>query len=91
MLTYHLGPGRAIKENLPDAMVISLARLPSHGRHLAEWFWAARYRRAIPVVFVDGDPEKVAIARKQYPPAAFTAGDRLLETLRKILEKSPSA
>ena len=82
---------KTLKENLPDAMVISLTRLPSHGRHLAEWFWEAKYRRAIPIVFVDGDPEKVAIARKQFPKAIFAAGDRLAETLREILAKNPSA
>ena len=34
--------------------MISLERLPSHGRAVAKWLWSAQYRRVIPVVFVGG-------------------------------------
>jgi hypothetical protein len=28
-----------LKGQMPDILIISLARLPSHGRRYAEWFW----------------------------------------------------
>ncbi|HET6204940.1 MAG TPA: hypothetical protein VFI25_19285 [Planctomycetota bacterium] len=82
---------RRMKESLPEAMVISLARLPSHGRRVAEWFWEAEYRRAVPVLFVGGAPEKVALVKKRFPEAVFTSGERLLADLASALARSPVA
>ena len=58
-------------DTLPDAVVISLDRLPSHGRAVAEWFWEARKRRHVPVLFEEGKRDKAAIAREQCPDARF--------------------
>ena len=57
------GSSPSLKRELPDAVVISLDRLPSHGRAVAEWFWEAKSRRHIPIVFEGGKPDKVAVAR----------------------------
>jgi hypothetical protein len=69
---------------LPDAVVISLENLPSHGRAVAEWFWEAKKRRSIPLIFVGGLSEKVAVAKKQFPRAKFCKPEKLLEILSKI-------
>ncbi len=58
-------------ETLPEVLVISLERLPSHGRAVAQWLWGARYGRAIPIVFVGGHPDRVERARLQFPAAVF--------------------
>ncbi len=76
-----------MKEWLPEAMVISLARLPSHGRQVARWFWEAKSRRSVPVLFVGGEPEKVAVARKAFPKAVFTSEGRLLADLARSLAR----
>lgn len=72
-------------EPLPDALVISLERLPSHGRVVAEWFWEAKKRRHIPIVFVGGETDKVAAARVRFPKATFCARSRVTRVLRAAL------
>ena len=47
-----------LKNNLPDVLVISLDRLPSHGKAYAEWMWEAKKRQHIPIVFYGGKPKR---------------------------------
>jgi DNA-binding response OmpR family regulator len=68
-------------EYLPDAVVISLDRLPSHGRAVAEWVWEAKKRRHIPVVFVGGTPEKVKATREKFPNGKFCAWEEVVGVL----------
>ncbi|MCI0585573.1 MAG: hypothetical protein L0323_01875 [Planctomycetes bacterium] len=82
---------KAMKEWLPEAMVVSLSRLPSHGRQVVTWFWEAKSRRSVPVLFVGGEPEKVAVAKKAFPQATFTSEARLLADLaRSLARPAPS-
>lgn len=57
----------------PDVALISLERLPSHGREIAQWFGATKAVCHVPLVFVGGDPEKVDVARAQFPDREFCA------------------
>ncbi|MGH7150606.1 MAG: hypothetical protein ACREIU_07910 [Planctomycetota bacterium] len=83
---------KRMKEWTPEAMVISLARLPSHGRKVVEWFWEAKSRRSVPVLFVGGDSEKVAVAKEKFPEAVFTSEGRFLAALKKSLARlAPSS
>lgn len=68
----------------PDAFVISLDRLPSHGRAVAEWCRESKARRAIPLIFVDGTPEAVEKTRALAADAAFTTSARLVAELRRL-------
>jgi len=68
----------------PDAYVVSLARLPSHGRHMARWLHETKKRRLIPLIFVDGEPDKVAVAREQFPEAASCRWAQLGKLLGKL-------
>lgn len=74
----------SLQDHLPDVAVLSLARLPSHGRAVAEWLWEAKKRQHIPIVFVDGAPEKVAVTKKKFPTAHYCTADKLLATLAKL-------
>jgi CheY-like chemotaxis protein len=58
---------RTIRRTMPDALVIDLTRMPSHGRELAFAMRRTKYTRQIPIVFVDGEPEKVEAIRRQNP------------------------
>ena len=66
---------RAVRQSPPDAIVIDLSRLPSHGRESAIAFRNARYSRQIPLIFVGGAKEKVEAVRKILPDATFTSLD----------------
>ena len=48
-----------IRASHPDALVIDLSRIPSHGREVAHSIRSAKASRHLPIVFVDGEPEKV--------------------------------
>src|ERR1043166_7044007 len=50
---------RAIRANPPAAVLIDLSRLPSHGREVAVWMRNTKSTRMIPIVFANGEPEKV--------------------------------
>lgn len=73
-----------LKENLPDALVICLDRLPSHGRAYAEWMWEAKKRQHIPIIFCGGLPDKVEATRVKFPKAIYCSNEKLLATLEKL-------
>lgn len=70
----------------PAAVVISLRRLPSHGREVADAIWYPKWaREAIRIVFVDGDAEAVAKTKHRFPTAAFCADADLPRVLRSTV------
>lgn len=68
-------------EGLPDVFVISLDRLPSHGKAVAEWIWAAKKRRHIPIIFEGGKEDKVAAIKEKFPKAIFVKTGKVLDGL----------
>lgn len=72
---------------LPDIFIISLDRLPSHGRQYAQWLWEAKKRQHIPLLFVDGKPDKVAATREKFPGAVFCTSAELVETLQQLIDQ----
>ena len=73
-----------VPKDLPDAFVISLDRLPSHGRALAEWVWEAKKRQHIPIVFEGGEPEKVAATQAKFPRATYCSTGQVATALAKL-------
>jgi len=78
---------RQIKASVPDAVVIDLSRLPSSGREVAHSVRATKATRHLPIVFVDGEPEKVEKTRQFIPDATFTTWGRIKTTLPKAIAK----
>jgi hypothetical protein len=70
------------------AAVIDLTRLPSHGRAVAAWLRGSKSTRQIPIIFVDGEPEKITRVKQDVPDAAFVASKQLLAALKKA--KAPA-
>ncbi|MCW5977476.1 MAG: hypothetical protein KIT09_05335 [Bryobacteraceae bacterium] len=68
-----IGPGelRAFRENPPDAFVIDLDRMPSHGKAVGVSLRQYKATRAVPLVFVGGEPDKAAAVRLLMPDAAY--------------------
>jgi hypothetical protein len=58
----------ALKADPPDVLVVCLDRLPSHGRRTAAVTTESARLRTLPMVFVGGEPDKVAAAKSQFPP-----------------------
>jgi CheY-like chemotaxis protein len=86
------GPGlsRVLRSSLPDAYVIDLTRMPSNGRMVAMWLRSTKSTRHIPIVFVDGDPEKVARLKQLLPDATYTSWPRLKTVLPKAIARPAS-
>ena len=81
---------KRMRQSPPDAFVIDLGRLPSHGREVALALRQAKPTRMVPLVFVDGEPEKVERIRALLPDATFTAWSRLRTGLRRAVKHPPA-
>jgi hypothetical protein len=75
---------REARESPPDAFVIDLSRLPSHGREVAIFLRGSKATRHVPTVFVGGAVEKVEGVRRVLPDASYTSPGRLIATLRHV-------
>jgi CheY-like chemotaxis protein len=84
---YHTrGEGLSVRAmSNASAVVIDLSRLPSHGRAVATWLRGSKSTRHTPIIFVDGDQDKVAIAKQQLPDALYATTSRLMATLNKAI------
>ena len=78
---------RLIRSSPPDAVVIDLSRIPSHGREVAHTLRSAKATRHLPIVFVDGEPEKVKKTRQLLPDATYTTWGRIKTALPKAIRK----
>ena len=76
-----------VRENPPDALVIDLTRLPSHGREVAIYLRRTKYARHIPLIFVDGEQEKVEATRGLLPDATFVNRKHLGAGIRAACAK----
>lgn len=81
---------RLIQASLPDAVVIDLSRLPSHGREVGHGIRTRKATRLLPIVFVDGEPEKVARTKLLLPDAVYTTWGRIKTALSKAIAKPPT-
>jgi response regulator RpfG family c-di-GMP phosphodiesterase len=80
---------RALRENPPSAVVIDLSRLPSQGRDVALGIRKYKVTRHVPLVFVGGDPEKVARIKELLPDAVYTTWNRIRNSLKRAISNPP--
>ena len=81
---------KQLRENPPSAVVIDLSRLPSAGRDVAMSLRTYKATRHVPIVFVDGDPKKVAQIKEFLPDACYTSWDDIRNSLRRAITHPPS-
>jgi hypothetical protein len=79
-----------VRQRQPEVVVIDLMRMPSYGRAIAALLREQKATRGIPLVFIEGDPEKNKIARKLLPDAVFTNVLRLREDLERAVRTAPA-
>jgi CheY-like chemotaxis protein len=81
---------RLMQAGMPDAVVIDLSRMPSHGREVAHGLRTRKTTRQLPIVFVGGEPEKVQRTRQLLPDATYTTWGRIKTALPKAIAKPPT-
>jgi hypothetical protein len=87
-----VGPGlRALRQAPPDAAVIDLSRLPSHGREVGVFLRHQAATRHVPIVYVGGEPEKVARVQGVLPDAVYTSWEHIRGALRQAIAHPPAA
>jgi CheY-like chemotaxis protein len=83
------GMMRLWRESAPDAFVIDLSRLPSHGREIAIAVRQSPVLRRIPIVFCDGAEEKVIPIQAQIPDAVYCRMGTLRFALKRAIANPP--
>ena len=86
---YHIA--HAVRAEQPAAVVIDLSRLPSHGREIGTFLRGSKTTRHIPLVFVNGAPEKVEAVRTRLPDAVYTTTARLGTVLKQAIRQAPAS
>ena len=80
---------RKITDELPSAVVIDLSRLPAQGGEVAAALRAGKLTRRLPIVFVDGLPEKVLPVRQMLPDAVYSTWTHLADDLPQAISRPP--
>jgi CheY-like chemotaxis protein len=83
------GMMRSWRESPPDAFVIDLSRLPSHGREIATALRQSPVTRRIPIVFCEGAEDKVRRIRSELPDAVYCGAATLRFALKRAIAKPP--
>src|SRR5439155_19603266 len=74
---------RRVQESPPDLFLIDLNRLPSHGREIAGHFRRAKATRQVPILFVDGDADRVNRVKQLIPDAEFGKWEKIESALKR--------
>jgi len=80
---------KEMRENPPDVVVIDLSRIPSHGRDVGLGIRRYKDTRRVPLVFVEGDPDKVKRIRDLLPDAVYTTWDGINDALEQAISHPP--
>lgn len=80
---------RDLRDNPPDAVVIDLSRLPSHGREVGNFMRTQKATRATPLVFVGGEPERIERTRKLLPDAHYCTWRTVRGTITRAIQTKP--
>jgi hypothetical protein len=86
------GPGvmPLVRQDPPDVYVIDLSRRPSLGREAGLALRTGKTTRLVPLVFVGGEPQKVARIKALLPDAAYTTWGRLKTAIPRAIGRPPA-
>ena len=84
------GGFRSITETPPAAIVIDLMSMPSYGRTMGALLRERKSTRMIPLVFIQGDPEKTERVRELLPDAIFADLLRIGPALSRAISQAPA-
>ena len=80
---------RGIRQDPPHAILIDLTRLPSYGKAMGVLLRERKSLGAIPLVFVEGDPDKAAQVRSVLPDAVYTTWAKAASAIRRAIRQAP--
>ena len=80
---------RGIRQDPPHAILIDLTRLPSYGKAMGVLLRQQKSLGAIPLVFVEGDPDKAAQVRAVLPDAVYTTWAKAPSAIRRAIRQAP--
>lgn len=80
---------KELKNNPPSGVVIDLSRLPSQGRDIAINIRHAKATRDIPIVFVEGDSQKLAQIKTLIPDAIYATYNLIGTALKQAITNPP--
>lgn len=80
---------RELRNTPPEAVVIDLSRLPSHGREVGNFLRTQKPTRHIPLIFVGGEPGKLDKVRSLLPDAHFCTWRTVRGTITRALKAKP--
>jgi CheY-like chemotaxis protein len=80
---------RDLRDNPPAAVIIDLSRLPSQGRDIALAIRHQKTTRNVPIVFVEGDTEKVKHIQEHLPDAVYTTWSSISKQLKQAINHPP--
>lgn len=78
---------RALRNNPPAAFVIDLTRLPSHGMEIGTGLRGFAATRTVPLIFVEGEPEKIERIKQVLPDATYTTWRRIRSALKSAIAR----
>ena len=81
---------RSIHQDPPHVILIDLTRLPSYGKAMGVLLRRDKFLRSIPLVFVEGDPEKAAQVRAILPDAVYTPWTKAAPAIDRAIRQAPS-
>jgi hypothetical protein len=84
------GEFKRLIEKPVDAIVIDLTRLPSHGRDIGVSLRSRKSTRHIPIVFVEGEPDKVSRVKTVLPDAVFTEWSKIGAAVKVAIKNRPA-
>jgi len=80
---------RKLRDDLPRVIVIDLTRMPMQGRDSALAIRYNKTTRRIPIVFVDGEAEKVERVKEKIPDAVYTKWSQIKNALKQAIAHPP--
>jgi hypothetical protein len=81
---------KRVLENPIAAIVIDLSRRPSLGRDVALGLRSRKTTRHIPIVFVDGEPDKVSRVKSVLPDAVFAEWPNIGTAVKTAIKNRPA-
>ena len=92
IVEYEPFPPQALKKlrsNPPAAVIVDLSRLPSQGRDIAINIRHAKTTRNIPIIFVEGDQQKINQIKAHIPDALYTNYKQIHIVLKEAITHPP--